>query len=133
MIRSMLRRMAAPGWRGSSTTGSRLHCVSVRWRQAALADGCMPTVEQMASGGSRENIEPVIAFVGVLATAESDVNDPAFNPAGQMFVEGLLRGLASAGLPADWYFSESLPCPRFRAGNNSFREPAGSPPLAGVR
>ena len=52
-------------------------------------------------GDSRENIETVIAFVGVFATADSEIDGPAFNPAGQMFVEGLLSGLASAGLPAD--------------------------------
>jgi len=47
------------------------------------------------------SVGPVIAFVGVLATTESDIDDAAFNRAGQMFVEGLLRGLATAGLPAD--------------------------------
>lgn len=54
----------------------------------------------MVAGGNNDT-DPVVAFVGVLADNEPTAHGDAFNRAGQMFQEGLLHGLAAAGLPAN--------------------------------
>ena len=48
--------------------------------------------------GAAASLAPAIAFVGVLATTDADTTGAAFNRAAQMFVEGLLNGLSTAGL-----------------------------------
>ena len=51
--------------------------------------------------GAATSLAPAIAFVGVLATTDADTTGAAFNRAAQMFVEGLLNGLSTAGLAPD--------------------------------
>ena len=54
-----------------------------------------------APPGATTSLAPAIAFVGVLATTDADTAGAAFNRAAQMFAEGLLNGLSTAGLAPD--------------------------------
>ena len=64
----------------------------------------------MQRSGDEPRPEPVLAFVGGLVPDDPRFHGPAFNRAGMMFQEGLLAGLAAAGLPPDAVFVvEPLP------------------------
>ena len=81
-----------------------------------------PSVSRRASGaapraaGGDGDAPPAVAFIGTIVPDTPEFHTPAFNRAGQMFQEELLRGLSHAGLEPTGIFSiELLPAfPRTR-------------------
>jgi glycosyltransferase involved in cell wall biosynthesis len=64
----------------------------------------------MRPSRDRKAQDPILAFVGVLVPDDLRFHGPAFSRAGVMFQEGLLGGLASAGLQPDALFAvEPIP------------------------
>ena len=81
--------------------------------------------------GAAASLAPAIAFVGVLATTDADTTGAAFNRAAQMFVEGLLNGLSTAGLAPDIVLGVE-PIPAFPGAGDCLAGREGSPRSADV-
>ena len=60
-----------------------------------------PVIANAPHAPTASTADPVIAFVGTIVPDEARFHGPAFNRAGQMFQEELLRGMASAGTIPD--------------------------------